>query len=131
MKKSIMILMFVSVAMVCGCTSAKVNYKIDNQGNMVVEKTEDGKHGISDDAPTASYDAATYERNMSIKLMWKKYGQLIETGKYQEAGKLLKIIKNINGEEAREKEAERKKSEEFSEKEKKPSTTQGERLFNK
>jgi len=81
-----------------GCTTAKVNYKINSQGNLVVEQTVEGQHGISDNAVSASRDAADFEKNMVVKAMWKKYLQLIEKGKITEAQKILIEIKKISGE---------------------------------
>lgn len=81
-----------------GCSTAKVNYKINSQGNLVVEQTVEGQHGISDNAVSASRDAADFEKNMVIKAMWKKYLAIIEQGKISEAEKLLIEIKKASGE---------------------------------
>lgn len=97
---------FVSFSAVCviltiigiGCSTAKVNFRTDNQGNMVVEQTETGKHAISDNAVSASRDAADFEKNMVVKAMWKKYLSLVEKGEISKAQKILIEIKKISGE---------------------------------
>lgn len=88
----------IAVALIAtACTTGKINYKINDQGQMVVEKTDDGKFAIRGSASDASSEAAEYEKNMTIKVMYQHYLSLIEKGDFEGAKKLrieIEVLKN-------------------------------------
>lgn len=97
MKLSHLFALIILALVISACTTGKVNYKINDQGQIVVEKTAEGEVAIRGDAANASSEAAEFEKNMTIKVMYGKYLGLIEKGDFEGAKKLRIEIEVLRG----------------------------------
>jgi len=97
MKYSQLLFAILIALMFSACTTGKISYKINDQGQMVVEKTVDGEFAIRGSASEASYEAAEFEKNMTITVMYRKYLSLLEKGDFENAKKVrieIEVLKS-------------------------------------
>lgn len=97
MKNLIKITALITILFFSACTSGKINYRIDDQGRMVVDKTVPNEFAIRGNASDASSEAVEYEKNMTIKVMYNRYLSLLEKGNYENAKKLRVEIEILKG----------------------------------
>ena len=97
MENLIKITALITILFLSACTSGKINYRIDDQGRMVVDKTAPNEFAIRGSASDATSEAVEYEKNMTIKVMYNKYLDLLEKRDFENAKKLRIEIEVLKG----------------------------------